>query len=281
MKRSKMVCFFIIISALLFLPQIRPVHAEDKPSYVGVDVNDVFIWKVTIEPDAFEDFYEDAGASDTWIDNYSDWFFDDEWDKDIEAWKIVIVDMNDEKEFDYKGDDNDKVVYYLNWYTTEDYDEKDWDEEEMNARGAIVKYDKDYYTDRSLGLLGLYYAIAANNINWDKLADEVDEELDDEYDGDDQDGSAKKLTSGYKDNGISTSFNVDDEEFDDFDTIAKYNDDGVVMYYEWSYDGDPIIILELEGQIFYEYWHIILGITVIGVVSVVVVVVVVKKLRAR
>ena len=55
----------------------------------------------------------------------------------------------------------------------------------------------------------------------------------------------------------------------------------VVMYYEWSYDGDPIIILELEGQILYEYWHIILGITVIGVVSVVVVVVVVKKLRAR
>ncbi len=284
MKKSKIVCFLIITSALFFIPQITYARAEEKPSYVGVDVNDVFIWKVTIEPDAFEDFFEDAGYSDTWIENYSDLVFDDVWDKDVEGWKMVIIDMKDEKEFDYEGDEYDKVPYYLNWYITEDYAEKDWDEEEMNIRGAIVKYDKEYYTEKILNSpfgMGLYYSIGANNINWEKLADEVDEELDDEYDGDDEKGSAKVVESSYKANGISTSINIDDEDFDDFDSISQYNDDGVCIYYEWSYDDDPIIIFELEAKTLYEYWHVILAGTIIGVIAVVFLVIIIKKIRKR
>jgi len=282
MKKSKILCFLIITSAIFFIPQITYARAEEKPSYVGVDVNDVFIWKVTIDPDAFEDALEDEGFSDAFVENYSDWLFDDAWDKDVEAWKMVIIDMKDEKEFDYKGDEYDKVPYYLNWYTTEDYAEKDWDEEEMNIRGAIAKYDKEYYTEiimnRPFGM-GLYYSIAANNINWEKLAKEVDEELDDEYDGDDEKGSAKVVETVYKINGISTSINFNDEDLDDFDSIAQYNEDGVMIYYEWSYDDDPIIILELEGKILYEYWHVILAGTIIGVISVVLVVIIIKKLK--
>ncbi|MFX0137743.1 MAG: hypothetical protein ACFFDN_29150 [Candidatus Hodarchaeota archaeon] len=74
----------------------------------------------------------------------------------------------------------------------------------FNIRFANIK-SLDFYKwkilDRPFGM-GLYYMIGANNINWEKLVDEVVEELGDEYDGDDEEGSAKIVASLYKDNGI-------------------------------------------------------------------------------
>jgi len=266
---------------------LNSVKANDKPDYVGINENDVFIWKITIDKDPFEDYLEDyledVGLSDAFIeefiDNMTDLIFDDEWDEDVKGWKMVILDIKNEKEFDYDNDENDQVPYLYNFYTTEDYDKKDWDKEEMNGRGGIAKYDKDFYvwrTDTSFGM-GLYYGIVANNINWEKLADEVDEEFDDEWDGKDESAGAKVAKSEYKNNGISTFWNPDEDEFDDFEATSQYNDDGVLMYYEWSYDGDPIIILELEGKFFYEYWEIILGVTIAGVAVVVLIVVIIKR----
>ena len=44
------------------------------------------------------------------------------------------------------------------------------------------------------------------------------------------------------------------------------------MYYEWSYDDDPIMILELEAKTLYEYWHVILAGTIIGVIAVILII---------
>ncbi len=46
MKRLKIVCFFLLFSAFFFLPQIQPVHAEDKPSYVGVRT--IYFWRCRV-----------------------------------------------------------------------------------------------------------------------------------------------------------------------------------------------------------------------------------------
>jgi len=51
------------------------------------------------------------------------------------------------------------------------------------------------------------------------------------------------------------------------------------MYYEWNYDNDPIIILELEGRFFQENFLIILGGAVAGVVVVVLIIVLIKRKR--
>jgi hypothetical protein len=279
MKIPKILPFLLIIS-MLFLPSVSFVKANGKPDYVGVDVNDVFVWKVTIDPKEYEDYLEDKGYSDEYIENYSDRLFDDQYDKDVEGWKVVILEMKDEKEFDYNGDENDGVEYFVDWYTTEDYDEKVWKEEELYERGMIGKYDYDYYTWRivkSWFWIELSHMIAANNINWEELVDEVDEELEDAYDGRDEEGSATTVKSLFEENGIYISINLDEDEFDDFESTAKFNDDGVLMYYEWLYDGDPIIILELEGQLFYENWEIILGIATIGLIVVILVVVILKR----
>ena len=129
MKRTEELYFFLIIT-LFLLPQINFATAAEKPDYVGIDVNDVIIWKVTIDEDPYEDYLEDAGYADEEIDNETDLVFDKRLDKDVEGWKIVILEIKDEKEFDYNGEENDKVPYLLNWYITEDYVQKDWEEEE-------------------------------------------------------------------------------------------------------------------------------------------------------
>lgn len=279
MKILKSIPYFLII-LMLFIPTVSTVRAA-KPDYVGIDVNDVFIWTVTIDDDPYEDYLEDFGFSEAFIENYSDYFFDDSWDKDVEGWKVVILEIKDEKEKDYKGDEVDVVPYLCNFYIKEE--DEDWDEEEENVNGGILAYEgdgKDAYVDRVSVSMGLYYLIADNDINWKQLADEVDEEWEDDWDDDDEKASASVESSLYKDNGISTTFNPDEDDFEDFDSIAQFNDDGVLMYYEWNYDDDPIIILELEGRFFQENWVIILGGALVGVV-VVVLIVVLLKIRKR
>jgi len=294
MNKQRIMNFGLLITLVIsisFIPLLNSVKANDKPDYVGINENDVFIWKITIDKDPFEDYLEDyledVGLSDAFIeefiDNMTDLIFDDEWDEDVKGWKMVILDIKNEKEFDYDNDENDQVPYLYNFYTTEDYDKKDWDKEEMNGRGGIAKYDKDFYvwrTDNPFGM-GLYYGIVANNINWEKLADEVDEEFDDEWDGKDESAGARVAKSEYKNNGISTFWNPDEDKVDDFESTSQYNDDGVQMYYEWKYDGDPIIIMELEGQFFYEYWEAIIGVAILGVITIVAVVFIIKKIRER
>lgn len=283
MKILKLIPYFLIIS-MLFVPMVSTVRAEAKPDYVGIDVGDVIIWRVFIDDDPYEDYLEDAGVPESIRDNITDAIFDDAWDKDVIGWKVVILEIKDEKEMDYKGDDVDYVPYLFNYYITEDLGARDWEEEDTNEKGTIGNYagdGKDVYVDRVSVMTGLLYWIAGNNINWNQLANEVDEEWEDDWDDDNEKASASVESSLYKDNGISTTFNPDEDDFEDFDSIAQFNDDGVLMYYEWNYDDDPIIILELEGRFFQENFLIILGGAVAGVVVVILVVTLVITLKKK
>ena len=61
--------------------------------------------------------------------------------------------------------------------------------------------------------MGLYYLIVANNLKWDKVAAELNEELEDEYDGSNEEGSAT-----YMDRVEST---LRDEGTHDYDVIER------------------------------------------------------------
>ena len=62
MKILRCIPYFLIIS-MLFIPMVSTVKAAAKPDYVGLDVNDVIIWRVTIDDDPYEDYLEDYGFS--------------------------------------------------------------------------------------------------------------------------------------------------------------------------------------------------------------------------
>ena len=211
--------------------------------------------------------------------------FDDAWDEDVVGWRIVILEIKDEKEYEVEGEEYDGVPYLLNWYITEDTNLRDWKEEETNENGDLLEYDKDFYVYRTSVMRGLYYLIAANNINWKSVVNGLNDEYDDDWDGEDQKAEAAVVSSmyyfRYKDIGINVVWNPDDEHYEDFDSTSLYNDDGVLVYYDWTYDGDTILSLQIERIFFFFYGWIIVVASVAGVAVVVLVVTLVLTLRKK
>jgi len=68
-------------------------------------------------------------------------------------------------------------------------------------------------------------------------------------------------------------FYIDDNKYDDFETreyIVRYSDKGVLLYYEWKYDGHTLMKIELEWAFFYQYWPwIVLGFLSLAVITII------------
>ena len=272
---------------MLLLPYINFAVAAETPDYVGINEGDEFIWDVIIDDDQYEDFLEDLGYSETFIENYIDDTFEDELDDDIIGWKIRILELEEEDE-----EDDDKFVKYkYRLYTKEE--DKDWKVEDYKDNKDIVKYDDDVYADMihaavittalSFISIDVIPLVAAENAKWGKIADEVDDELDDDFDGKDESGGAEVTTSLYffmqKENGIFAYVNFDEDDLEDITIIAQFNDNGILMYYNLAYDDDTVIELELQGiqgRMVTEWWW---AAVVIALAAVVIIVIIVIKRR--
>jgi hypothetical protein len=256
---------FILLLWLLILPLIGFAAAAETPDYVGISEGDEIVWNTTFDEGPYEDYLEDRyDWDDDTIDAYLDAnpICDDETDEDIIGWKYVILEIKEEKEYDL-GDDfpinlfldedeYDGVPYLYNFYTLEDEDE--WDEEETNERSEIYQYDRDLYVAflRMWGpSRGLFSPFVSKGVNWDRVISEVDEEFDDDYE--EAGASRPKVTTYFIEqeaDGIKTFLDAGEElgndDVGEFESLSLYNDDGILQYYEWTYDGDPIYLLELE-----------------------------------
>jgi hypothetical protein len=272
MKSTKII-FFLLITSMFLLPFINFATAAKTPNYVGIKEGDEIIWTTYFDDDPMEDYYEDAGMSEAWIDNETDHMFDDEYDKDVVGWKIKILEI--EKEDDDDGDEYVEYTYKL--YIKEE--DGDWEVEDKKDKAKIWKYDEDVYVD--MAYFGLLSLVIADNVKWGKLAEELDDELDDDFDGNDESAGAEVETSLFffmeKENGISTFMNEDEEDFDDWTTTAQYNDTGILMYGNYAYDDDIFFEFELQYRIVYEWWWAAVVIAVAAVVIVVVIIIVKKR----
>ena len=286
--RSKKILFVLLITSMLILPFINFATAASTPGYVGIEEGDEFIWDVSIDDNQWEDFLEDDGFSETFIDNYMDEVFEDELDDDIIGWKITILKLEDEDEVD-----DEKFVKYKFGLDTKEEDE-DWEVEDYKDNNDIWKYDKDVYTEMMHGAViltalsiisrELIPFVVADNVKWGKIANGVDDELDDDFDGNDESAGAEVTTSLYffmqKENGISVFINFDEDDLEDITIIAQFNDNGILMYYNLAYDDDTVIELVLhgiQGRTVTEWWWTAVAISVAAVVIVIVIIVIKKR----
>lgn len=264
------------------LPLINYVVADDdKPSYCGINEGDNYIWKTEFDKDPLEDYYEDLGYSEAQAENLTNiiWGLDE----DLEGWRIYILQIKDEKDFDYKNDEIDYVPYLYNLYETEDWEEKDWDREEHNERGIIPEYDDDLYLANTYWHMGLFKWFVDPKTDWDELADNLEEEFEDYNEEGDADDEERIYFFMEEECGISTEWETKEtSKTEEFESESRYTREGVLLYYEFSYDGDTIIKIELEGAYFYENWWWILLISIIAIVGIVIavtVVIIVKRKR--
>lgn len=283
MKKTQK-CSIMLLLLLFILPYIN-FAAAATPDFVGIQENDVFIWDTTFDEDAYEDYLEDRGIyNEAEIDLMIKTMFDDEYDEDVVAWKLVILEIKDKKEKDYKPlteYELDTVPFIYNFYIIEE-DENEWDQEDKYKKGNIIEWDRDLYAAVVSARMGLTALVIANNVNFKRLASEVDDRFDRYYE--DAGASQAEETVFFaieRDaNGIETHYDRGEElhndEVGEFESISIYTDDGILEYYEYSYEGDPIYLLELRKSWFVENWWII---AIVAAVAIIIVVIVIIKKR--
>jgi hypothetical protein len=267
------------------------------PSYVGIEANDTYTWQTTYDEDALEDRIEDEaeedGVPESIIEAYIDYINVDE---DAIKIKIVILDVDDEEKDPY-GEDGVRIIY--NYYIGYEDADEEWDLEKKDETGTIWDFDDEWYakglplyfiweddvdnedpeeTELYLHLRGENPWFVSTKTDWGDLKDELEELYEDDLNYDDV--SIKTYDDK---NGIEIK--VDDDDDDDYEErkwVYEYDDNGVLMYYEESYDGDPIVIVQTTEREVRQFiadnllW-IILG--AIGIVAVVIIIIVLIKRR--
>jgi len=284
----KKILSFMVMMSLFIVPCVSFVFAADTSDYVGIEEGDVFIWNVEVHEDVMKDYYEDSNPTlneDT-VDIIVSDEFSGQLDEDVEAWKIVILDIKDEKEKRYSGEDYKAVPYYYNSYYTKDLEAEDWNKVLKYSESFLYKYDREFYRGFTpyADVRGFEARIVPKNMNWRYLVNEADENLEEAKDGE---AGARPPTESvaytFKQvvNGITCFYDEGDykqnKDIGEWEVTSIYNDDGILKYYEWLYDGDPIVLVELQENFFISNWWIIAIIATGAVVVVILAFTVLKK----
>ncbi|MFX0132070.1 MAG: hypothetical protein ACFFDN_00360 [Candidatus Hodarchaeota archaeon] len=265
------------MSIIILSPIMITVLAKEKPSYVGINENSAYIWKTEFDKDPVEDYYEDLGYSEAQAENRTEILFDLLGiDDDIEGWRVYILKILDEKELDFRGDEIDYTPYLYNLYETDDWEEKDWKREEKNGRGTVYDYDSDLYLNMMFLDCGLLKMFVDPNTDWDDLADEFEEALEDQNEEGSGDKEERTFFFMEEECGISTNWEPKGpRRVEEFDSKTRYTREGVLLYYECEYDGDTIWKFELEYSYFHEnWWWIFLIVLGIGLLAIVIVIII-------
>ena len=271
-------------------------YAAQKPNYVGISEGDEYIWKTTFDKGPLENYFEDLGFSESFAENITDWFFDAyDWDDDVVGWKLIIIEIKDEDDRDYNGiiDDEDDVNYvkfkFSIWETEDLTDPNGWDDIDKSEKDIMYESEEIVYADTLLiGFTPWHYwglgtvFFVPRGLDWGKVVNEVDDWLEDHNEDDELSVSTAKVNFFFQDKevGVKTSTDFDNDELDDFESDTRYNDNGIMYYWIWTYDGDIIAEFELTtyGQsrvYFIENWWW-MSLIAIGVVAGIIVLIVLK-----
>jgi hypothetical protein len=297
MKKRQIYCLLLLIW-LLILPFVG-FAAAATPDYVGISEEDEIIWDTTFDEGPYEDYLEDRyGWDDDAIDAHLDLnpICDDETDEDVIGWKYYIIEIKDEREYDledtypyslFLDDDEYPAVPYLYNFHIMEEDSEEWEEEDTNERNKIYEYDRDLYATFLILFgpsRGLFAPVIDKDVNWDRVIDKADEGYERHY-GDYAGASRPKETAYYfyeRDaKGVKTFLDKGEElgndEVGEFESKSLYTNDGILKYYEWSYDGDAIYLLELKENWIVTNWWIIAVIAVVAVIIVIIIIVIKRR----
>jgi len=260
MKLSKKLNVLLLVLLFLF-PLINFVAASKTPGYVGINKNDTYVWLIQANSRPLEDYYEDLGLSEDLAEDLAEYIDDLE---DIEAFRYIIKDFEEEEEFGHF----DGVEVSYEYYESKNYVGNKWKLKEQDEETIIYQYHEDIYEDLVSPLGGISAIFIATNVDWYYVVKETKDEWEHDYDDD----ADYKVVQ--EENGLLTEFELDDDDVDKHESITFYTRAGVLEYYEWKYDGKTIIEMNLEMSFFTEYWFILLVLAVVAVVIIVVVIVI-------
>ena len=298
MKKSQVYSILILMWLLLLMGSTFTQAAT--PSYVGINVDNTYEWSTTYDDgpikDLYEDIEEEGDISEATLDRWKDELATEE---DLVKAKIVILDVNDE-ETDPWGEDGVKIIY--NYYLMEE--DEEYELEKQDETFAIWDFDEDLYGDHHNFATDEYGIFTYHffDFRWDSddnpypeededykfleaenpwfISTKVDwgdieEELDEEYE-DDQNYDDVSVRTDKDKNKIEITLDDDeDDEIEALKWIVQYDNNGVLMYYENQYDGEPIVIVETLVSQIQQFWDAYMIWIIIGAVAIVVVIIII------
>ncbi|MFX1412158.1 MAG: hypothetical protein ACFFA6_17595 [Promethearchaeota archaeon] len=169
-----------------------------------------------------------------------------------------------------------------------------------NAPGMGLYYyspNGDYTADWKAGVVPMLpewpMFFIPKGLDFDDVADEVEEFSEKELPSIDDDYSVSTEDVKYffqdKEVGLDTNLEFIPGSYlfvtepEDFDSTIKFNNDGIMYYYEWSYDGDIIAKFELDsigGVYLIENWWWI-ALIAAGVIVLVIVIIIIIKVKRK
>jgi len=269
------------------------------PKYVGIKDNDTYIWDTTYDEEPLEDYIEDSLEEEGYSEPYIEIMLDRlDVQEELVRIKIVVLDVDTEEKNPW-GEDGVRIIY--NYYMMEENEE--WDLEQEDETFAIWDYDDNIYADNETFATGWgfhffdfewqfhytyepheepeYYKFLkgenpwfiSTKVDWSEVVEELEETYEDDEDYD-------EVSISREDNANKLEIALDEDKDDDIGEVSwiiEYDDNGVLMYYEWQYDGDPIVIVDRQFKFVYDYfWYIVGGIA--AVIAVIVIIIIkVKK----
>lgn len=271
---------------------------------MGVNEGDEFIWKIEGSSSKFTELFNDYmennkhqqfifdddnimilfcpypyGTIQYWYKNVEAIIPNPSLQRDYQAIKIKITKIEDlkinymlyssinrvENVWDRKNDQIDLIDEYHSGSDYKLFTEK-WD--------AHLFYDVNlsstYNPSRIIPIVRFdLYPIGDDFmyfIDKDTNFEKVKENLNKYYDGDDYE------ISNFDYDNVKNELRIeidedDDDLFKNRDYIYRYSEEGVLLYYEWLYNGKTILKFELEGQFFVQYyrWIIVVIIALLGI----------------
>jgi len=309
MKISKILMFSFLLLCFV-LPYITIAYAAEKPKYVGVSEGQEIVWNTLFDKDPVEEYFEDLGYTDEeTIDNTVDLWFDSlSWDDDVVAWKVIVNDIRKEDDEDFHGSvtsekDVNFVKVEVGIYETEDKsDASAWDDIDKVEKLKLYEREDQVFISIAYtgcvdqGALGLYFYTSdlipqpewpmfftPKNLKWDDVAGDCDEEIEDRKLDEKYSVGSADVDYFFQKKTVGLEMNEEGSgNIEDFDAVMKYTGEGILYYYEYSYDGEPIAKFELDtigGVYLIENWWWIALIAGAVIIAVIVIIVVVASKR--
>lgn len=311
MKKIKYIMFGLLL-VIFLTPYMALGQAANKPAYVGINENQRIIWTTEFDKGPLENFYEDRGDSKSDAEDFASATFDQfRWDEKVEAWKVYIYDIRPESKEDvylpYESFDEkcNRVKYIYSLYQTKDItDDSNWKKIEKLESGKIWEPNEElFYKDLFTFTLGIdssehehwYPAlIIPKDLDYKEIADMASDDVEDTP-GEDYlsaDDIKVQYFASQKSVGIQTEYDpvldypAYKSDLDTFKSFAKWDDNGVLYYYEWTYGGKTIVKYELlgifginQGYVIENWWWLALigGAIAVGVVILIVVIIKIKR----
>lgn len=250
----------LFLSFLLLVSFTRFSIGNEVVNYVGVKEEEEFIWKYTIDDDGYEDFLDVLNIEPE--DDYEGKKIED-----YEGKKIFINEIDDDESkvnYDYLHEDTkyNGIMLDILTYYTEDFEEKDWVIDDGADDLFVFKFDKELYALLILtGFLSFMPPILATDVDWEEVKDELKDSEDNYKDIEDMDVEVMGRILEVSIEWSEDYYEKDVEE----KIILKYTEAGVLEYFELTYDGEQIVLIELQKVISGYHPYVLIGISVVTI----------------